>query len=115
MPIEGARRTPSPEATELTAEKPHSNAHFIGMVRFEGYATGNMAEPENRLSRVEKHLDLTDPSLPERVLDPPLDHCRLFGQIDGDRMAGRAAPVSTVLSPAFGDSARQHLVSARPK
>jgi hypothetical protein len=33
-------------------------------VRFEDYATNKMAELDSRLARVEKRLDLADPSLP---------------------------------------------------
>jgi hypothetical protein len=75
MPFYGAKPTPSPEATELTAENRTAPRTLSDWCASKGYATGKMAEPENRLSRVEKHLDLTDPSLPERVLDPRLAGC----------------------------------------
>jgi ubiquinone biosynthesis protein UbiJ len=49
---------------ELTAESRITNAHMVGLVRFEDYATGKMAELETRLERLEKRLDLDDPALP---------------------------------------------------
>lgn len=49
---------------ELTAESRITNAHMVGLVRFEDYATGKMAELETRLARIEKRLDLHDPALP---------------------------------------------------
>jgi hypothetical protein len=48
---------------ELTAESRISNAHIVGLVRFEDYATGKMAELDTRLERIEKRLQLSDPSL----------------------------------------------------
>jgi hypothetical protein len=48
---------------ELTAENRISNAHIVGLVRFEDYATTKMAELDTRLERVEKRLQLSDPSL----------------------------------------------------
>jgi hypothetical protein len=49
---------------ELTAESRISNAHIVGLVRFEDYAAGKIAALETRLERVEKRLDLHDPTLP---------------------------------------------------
>jgi hypothetical protein len=46
---------------ELTAETRISNAHIVGLVRFEDYANGKMAGLETRLARVEKWLQLHDP------------------------------------------------------
>jgi len=50
---------------DLTAETRIGNAHIVGLVRFENYATTKMAELDARLARVEKRLDISDPSVSE--------------------------------------------------
>jgi hypothetical protein len=53
---------------ELTAENRITNAHIVGLVHFEDYAARKMTEIETRfearLERIEKRLDLHDPTLP---------------------------------------------------
>ena len=43
------------------------DAHIVGLVRFEDYATGKMAELDTWLERVEKRLQLSDPTLPRDI------------------------------------------------
>jgi hypothetical protein len=40
-------------------------AHIAGLVQQENFTGGKVAEIESRLTRVEKRLDLVDPSIPE--------------------------------------------------
>jgi hypothetical protein len=49
---------------ELTAESRIGNAHIVGLVRFEDYATSKIADLDSRLDRVEKRLQLHETRRP---------------------------------------------------